>query len=160
MSVYLSSQKIISDWIDYNKRKKAVVKKRFNPKECILIDKNKLINMIKTKYPDDKIYFTTGENHNDLQKTLLNLGIKSNYYYNNNFSYDLNAAIIFALCSKAKNFVGLSRSTFSNLITLKRTIDLKEESYIYNFGDSIFKRNDAGLHCNAYKAIKNTTQFV
>lgn len=149
--------RIEKDWIQYNKRKG----KRFERNnEVLLIDKTKLLGLIHEKYKNENIFVTTGENHLELQSDFKNLGMESNFYFNPTFNYDINAAINFDICSKAKHFIGLSRSTFSNLITLKRTLEGNEENYIYNHGAVLKKRVDAGLQCDGQNAITFKTVFV
>lgn len=149
--------RIEKDWIRYNKRKG----KRFERNnEVLLIDKTKLLGLIHEKYKNENIFVTTGENHLELQSDFKNLGMESNFYYNSAFNYDINAAINFDICSRAKHFIGLSRSTFSNLVTLKRTLEGNEENYIYNHGAVLKKRVDAGLQCNGLNAITLKTVFV
>lgn len=149
--------RIETDWKKYNIRK-GIRFQRNN--EVLLIDKNKLLGLIHEKYKNENIFFTTGENHLVLQNDFKNLGMESNFYFNPTFNYDINAAINFDICSKAKHFIGLSRSTFSNLITLKRTLEGNEENYIYNHGAVLKKRVDAGLQCDGQNAITFKTVFV
>jgi hypothetical protein len=149
--------RIEKDWIRYNKRKGKIFKK-FN--EVLLIDKTKLLGLIHEKYKNENIFVTTGENHLELQNDFKNLGMESNFYYNSAFNYDINAAINFDICSRAKHFIGLTRSTFSNLVTLKRTLEGNEENYIYNHGAVLKKRIDAGLQCDGHNAITFKTVFV
>ena len=149
--------RIEKDWKKYNKRKG----KRFaKNNEVLLIDKTKLLALIHETYKNENIFVTTGENHTELQNDFKNLGMESNFYFNPTFNYDINAAINFDICSKAKHFIGLSRSTFSNLITLKRTLEGNEENYIYNHGAVLKKRVDAGLQCDGQNAITFKTVFV
>jgi hypothetical protein len=149
--------RIEKDWKQYNKKKGKLFKKT---NEVLLIDKTKLLGLIREKYKNENIFFTTGENHLELQKDFKNLGMESNYYFNTAFNYDINAAINFDICSRAKHFIGLSRSTFSNLITLKRTLEGNDENYIYNHDAVLKKRVDAGLQCDGYNAITFKTVFV
>jgi hypothetical protein len=83
--------------------------------------------------------------------------IKSNFYFNPELEYETNAAINFEICSQSNKFIGLSRSTFSNLITLKRFLNGKDHSYIYNLNNKILKRMDAGLQPEAKNAVLKKT---
>lgn len=141
--------RVESDWRQYSTYKKVP------PNEILLVNRNKLIKMYKnSNINSENIFFTTGENQEQIIKFFKKSNINSFYYYNKNYGYELNAAINFFLCVKADVFLGNTRSTFSNLVTLKRYIEGNDNSYIYNFKDSIFKREDKGLHCEAEKSIK------
>jgi len=141
--------RIESDWIQYSKKKKV------NKNESILIDVNNLIDLYKPKNWDEDIFFTTGENQTDIKNTFLKHNINSQYFFDKNLEYEINGAINFELCCLSKRFIGLSRSTFSNLISLKRFLNNKHESYIYNFNNDIIKRKDKGLHPNPKNAINS-----
>ena len=79
--------------------------------------------------------------------------------FNNELEYEINAAINFELCCKAKTFIGLSRSTFSNLISLKRSLINKNNSFIYNLKGEIKVRVDKGLYANPENAINNNVEI-
>lgn len=59
-----------------------------------------------------------------------------------------------ALC--AGTFVGLSRSTFSNMVSFERAMsDCKTEDYIYNtIGKKVSVRTDMGRHISAASATR------
>ena len=104
---------------------------------------------------DDSLFFTSGENHNQIAKDLKQIGFESSYFYDSTLEYEINAAINFEICCKANAFIGLSRSTFSNMISLKRAALLdNDNSYIYNYSNAICKREDKGLFSEAKKSIE------
>lgn len=142
--------RIENDWRQYATYKKV-------PKnETLLIDVRKLFRMFrKSEINENNIFFTIGMAHENLSSFLKSNNFSPEYFFDKNYKYEVNAAINFELCCRAKNFVGISRSTFSNLVTLKRYILGNDNSYIYNYRDSIRKREDKGLHCEAEKSIKN-----
>ena len=109
--------------------------------------------------PPETIFFTTGENQEHIQNQLKSVYIKSEYYFDNNQEYEINAAINFEACCMTKEFIGLSRSTFSNLISLKRHLIGKHKSYIYNYKNEIFERKDDGLFPNAKNAITDSVIY-
>ena len=99
-------------------------------------------------------------NQNEIKTTLKLNNINSDYYFDKNVEYEINAAINFELMCKAKNFIGLSRSTFSNLITLKRHLLNNNNSFIYNYNNQIIERLDKGLHPDGKSAVTNTVLIV
>ena len=112
--------------------------------------------MYKEKWENSQnLFFRTGENQENVKKTLKNNDIEGYYYYNNNLEYEINAAINFELCCLAKNFIGISSSTYSNFISLRRSLLNKNNSYIYNYKNSIIERLDKGLHNNPKNAINH-----
>tara|TARA_Y100000768_G_C23898603_1_gene643876 strand:- start:226 stop:1134 length:909 start_codon:yes stop_codon:yes gene_type:complete len=151
--------RIESDWKTY--AKKGNIKKRQLSNEVVLIDLERLIQMYKEKWQSNgkKMFFTTGENQENVKKTLKNNDIEGYYYYNNNLEYEINAAINFELCCLAKNFIGISSSTYSNFITLRRSLLNKNNSYIYNYKNSIIERLDKGLHNNPKNAIERMVRL-
>ena len=118
-----------------------------------------ILEMYAATWKPEEMHFTTGEKHRTIQRQCADSGIRSRFFYRTDLEYEINAAINFELCCRAKRFVGLTKSTFSNLITLKRSLMHTEESYIYN--DSTFSlRVDKGLHCGPESATQNKVTIV
>lgn len=147
--------RIESDWVPYSRSKNQSKKNN----EIYLINCNNLISMYINKFKDN-VFFTTGQNQLDIQKKFLDQKINSEFLFNENLEYEINAAINFEICSKAKIFIGLSRSTFSNLISLKRSINGVNNSYIYNLNNELILRTDKGLHCDPEKSVKNIVEII
>jgi len=140
------------DWIEYANNK--VVGK----KEILLISLDKLIKMISNFDIVGNLFFTSGDNHKEISKTFQKSGITPFYFYNSNYEYEINAAINFEICCKAHFFIGLSRSSYSNLISLKRaTILENDNSFIYNLNDEIIRRIDKGLQPVALDSVTKKT---
>ena len=146
--------RVETDWVNYASQSKTK-----SPDEILLINVNTLIDLYKNKWSSD-IFFTTGQNQNEIKTTLKLNNINSDYYFDKNVEYEINAAINFELMCKAKNFIGLSRSTFSNLITLKRHLLNNNNSFIYNYNNQIIERFDKGLHPDGKSAVTNTVLIV
>ena len=143
-----------SDWVSYSKRKKV------EDNETLLIDPNQLIKMLKD-FNANEVFFTTGENQAFVQSLLTGNNIKSSYFYDHDLEYEINAAINFEIFVRSQKFIGLSRSTFSNLITLKRHLILNNpENYIYNYGNEIKKRVDYGLYHIGRDSVSITPQIL
>jgi len=147
--------RIESDWERYSSRKMEGKKNN----EIYLINCNNLISMYIHKFKDN-IFFTTGQNQLNIQKKFSEQKINSEFLFNENLEYEINAAINFEICSKAKIFIGLTRSTFSNLISLKRCINGVNNSYIYNLNNELILRIDKGLHCDPEKSVKNIVEII
>lgn len=145
--------RIESDWVKYSKNKNKM------NDESFIVNLDELINIYKKKWRNEDIFFTTGENQIEIKNKFNEKNINSSFIFDPDLEYEINAAINFDLCSKAKRFIGISKSTFSNLITLNRSLNKKNESYIYNFKNTIEKRIDKGLHCEPYKSINNQVNF-
>ena len=112
------------------------------------------------KWNNGELFFTTGENHDIIIEKLRTNKINSQYLFMEIKDYEINAAINFELCLRSKNFVGLSRSTFSNLVTLKRCLNSNHSNYIYNYKEQILLRLDMGLHPNPKNCIKNKVKLI
>ena len=101
-----------------------------------------------------------GEKQDSIVSKFSSNNIESIQYFNPEYEYEINAAINFELCVLSKNFIGLSRSTFSNLITLKRYLSGNDNSYIYNFDNKIIKRIDKGLHPIGVNSVNNQVNII
>jgi hypothetical protein len=146
--------RIESDWVDYAKWQTA------GSNETLLIDPNQLIRMLKD-FKAGEVFFTTGENQAFVQSLLHANNIKSSYFYDNNLEYEINAAINFEILARSQKFIGLSRSSFSLLITLKRHLILNNpENYIYNYGNEITQRFDYGLYDTACDSVSITPKII
>lgn len=147
--------RIERDWVGHAHYHKSRTKKN----ELYLIDCDNLIRLYMDKFKDN-VFFTTGENHLNIQKKFSEQKINSEFLFNENIEYEINAAINFEICSKAKTFIGLSRSTFSNLVSLKRSINGVNNSYIYNLNNDLFLRTDKGLYMDPEKSVKNIVEII
>ena len=141
-----------SDWVRYAQSNEI------GGQEKILVPLNEILKMISEFDFKGDLFFTSGQNHNLITEGIKKLGITSFHYYNPNLEYEINAAINFEICCKSERFIGLSRSSFSNLISLKRASILKnDQSYIYNYGNKIMRRVDKGIQFAAEKSINCKT---
>lgn len=144
-----------SDWQNYSKTKKV------NNDETLLIDLNKFIDMYNlTSFSRTNVFFTSGENQLEIKKALNDKQIDTSFFFNKEFEYELNAAINFEICCQSKTFIGITRSTFSNCISLKRACLGRDESYIYNLNDKIQKRIDKGLQLEANRSVNVLTEII
>lgn len=145
--------RIESDW-----EKHAEINKPSNKDEKIIVPLKDILTMLSEFNIDGELFFTTGQNHKEISENLETIGLKPDYFYDPLYEYELNAAINFEICCKAENFIGLSRSTYSNLITLKRAVILNnDKSYIYNYRNKIIRRKDKGIQVAGETAINKTT---
>jgi hypothetical protein len=143
--------RVESDWKGY-----STIMKTEN-KEILLIDLNDLLNML-SEFGANDFFFTTGENQDEILHKMKDKGMNAFYFFDSSLEYEINAAINFEICCLAKKFIGLSRSTFSNVITLKRAALLNNDnSYIYNYNNKILKRIDLGLQPQASCSISKET---
>lgn len=142
--------RIESDWVKHSMVMKAT------DEEIIIADLRQVINMLKD-FKAEQVFFTTGENQSAVQYSLEENRIKSDYFFDDTLEYEINAAINFEILCNSQKFVGLSRSTFSNLITLKRNLILDNvENYIYNYKGKILKRIDYGLYFKGNESVSLT----
>ncbi len=129
-----------SDWVRY------AANNNFNGDEKILVKLEEILKMISDFEIMGDLFFTSGQNHNEISENIKKLDIQPHHFYEPNYEYEINAAINFEICCKSHSFIGLSRSSFSNLISLKRaTILNNDNSFIYNYQDKILKRQDMGI---------------
>ena len=140
--------RIESDW-------QRVAKNILIPENQIfLINPIDLIATLKDFTSIKDIFFTTGENQEEIKSLFSENGFKSSYFYNENLEYEINAAINFEILVQANIFIGMTRSTYTNLISMKRRLLLgNSENYIYNFKNKFVKRIDYGLFTNARDSI-------
>ena len=146
--------RIEKDWINdewVNNEQNKLNKSDSN--ELYMIDEDDLIDMYYDFSNKHDIFFTLGEKQEQIKNKFKNKGINSEYFFNKDLEYEINGAINFTLCSMANKFIGTTRSTFSNLITLKRFLLKNDNSYIYNYSNKIRKRIDKGIHCEPVFAI-------
>lgn len=127
-------------------------------KESVLVSLEKIISMLSTVSKSKSIFFTSGENHKEIIHYFKKLNYNVNCFYNPKLEYEVNAAINFEICSRASSFIGNSRSSYSNLISLKRAFLLStDKSFIYNYGNEIHLRIDKGLQTTASESINKKT---
>lgn len=148
--------RIESDWQKYSIRKQRTMESS----EIMKINLDDLVKYYKLQFGKSDIFFTTGENQLNVKNKFCANSLKSNFYFDPKYEYEINAAINFELCCKANNFIGLTRSTFSNLISLKRYLINKNNSFIYNYNSQILKRLDFGLHNTGKNAVNNVVTII
>jgi len=150
--------RIEQDWVNHCKDNTS-----FPKEESVLIDINNLITMYKDSsisLYNNLIFFSCGESQENIINTFNESNIAARYYYNNNYEYEINAAINFEILVNVKIFIGLTRSTFSNLISCKRGIINNNNSFIYNYNNKIIERIDLGLQPIAISSISKRTELV
>jgi len=152
-----------SDWQAYSVRKQ----RRMPVNEHCWTDNKDICDMVMGEFGRDVVvHIVSGEHGDDIGSILHDMGIKSEYRYNTALEYEQNAAMHWYICCKAKGgFVGLSRSTFSNLVCLRRELDrVTGGCWIYNYWSDgekkLQRRVDAGLHPEAYNSITRVTNIV
>jgi hypothetical protein len=147
--------RIESDWVKY------AASVNINGKEVMLVSLGKLIEMLADFKIEGKLFFTSGENQQMISDSLNEAGFENHYFYNPDLEYEINAAINFEICCNANAYIGLSRSTYSNLISLKRAAILNNDnSYIYNYNNKILRRIDKGLQPGAELSINKITEIA
>ncbi len=146
--------RIEDDWVAYSKEKQ----KEIGENEVLLIELHDLIDYY-MQFSGESIFFTTGQNHQYVKNQFSSKNINSDFFYDDCLEYEVNAAINFEICCRSKNFIGLTRSTFSNLVALRRALCNKDNSYIYNLNNKIIRRVDSGLQHIPGEAISKPTNF-
>lgn len=132
--------RVEKDWYSYS------LVKQGEKDETVYVSIPDLVGMLLV-YDKEDLFFTSGESHEEIKTEFEKNNLSTNFFYDSNLEYEINAAINFELCCNSKIFIGNSRSTFSNLISLKRAIVLNNNnSYIYNYKNKILKRCDYGLY--------------
>lgn len=154
--------RIEDDWVKYADKKQTILS---NAEHC-LTSVDQIINMLDAEFGHDKtVFFTSGQQNKHICDALhqAGFGVKT-IPYNNNLEYEQNGALNWYLCSLlGTDFVGLSRSTFSNLICLKSLCLGKgadTEHWVYNLGGRLEKRKDAGLFADPEQAICIAIEIV
>lgn len=144
-----------SDWVRYAKSNKI------DSNEKILVPLEEILIMISKFEFHGDLFFTSGQNHDLITQGLKTIGINPFHFYNPDLEYEINAAINFEICCRSFYFIGLSRSSYSNLISLKRAGILNnDQSYIYNYRNKITRRKDMGIQFAAEKSINCRTSIV
>lgn len=144
-----------SDWVKYAESRKV------NKNEKILVSLEDILTMLSDFDLVGELFFTSGQNHEKISNKIGQLGIIPKYFYEDNYEYEINAAINFEICCKSTYFIGLSRSTYSNLIALKRASLLQnDQSFIYNYKDKILRRKDKGLQVVAEMSLNRKTKII
>ena len=147
--------RIEKDWQGYLKHGPPQLKGQ-KAENNFLIETDTFIKMYKEFTEHKNILLSTGEDHDQISKKFSECGINTCFYFDTSVEYEVSAAINFFLCVNCKKFIGISRSTFSDLISTRRFIANINDSYIYNYGNKIHERIDIGLHLDPALAIKNT----
>jgi hypothetical protein len=126
--------------------------------ESVLVSLEKIMSMYATMSKSNSIFFTSGENHQEIIGYLKKIKYNTSYFFDSKLEYEINAAINFEICSRASSFIGNSRSSYANLISLKRAFLLgTDKSFIYNYGNEIHLRVDKGLQTTASESIRKKT---
>lgn len=156
-----------SDWKAYSVKKQ----RSMPPHEYCWTDNGDICNMVVSKFGKDiTMFIVSCEHGNEITNILQDMGVISEYNYKPELEYEQNAAMHWYICCMATGgFVGLSRSTFSNLICLRRELDgITGDCWIYNYQTehngncekTLHKRVDAGLQPVAYDSITKVTHII
>jgi hypothetical protein len=133
----------------------------FPKEESVLIDINHLLTIYKdSPIFSDSLFFSCGESQDSIRDTFKESNISSAYYYNKDYEYEINAAINFEILANTKIFIGITRSTFSNLISCKRALIGNDNSYIYNYNNKLIRRIDKGLQPYPDLSIAKITNII
>jgi hypothetical protein len=148
-----------SDWIPY-----ATQKERKNRGNIFLVNESTISHMINKLFGNkNTIFISTGMNHDRVAENLKNNGLHHDihFFHDKNLEYEQNAYLNFLTLINCNVFVGNSRSTFSNLVTMIRCIQQNNNNYIYNTTTSkLVKRVDFGIHCDPEKVENNDVMFI
>jgi len=135
-------QRIEDDWCS------AVVNWYSVPGECLIHSTKQIIKKYTEEFgsdPSSNIFISTGQKHQITIEEWENKGYKALTFFED-LEYEINAAMHFFLCIDSEIFIGNSRSTFTNLITMTRELLCKGENFIYNHETKgLLKRLDKGL---------------
>lgn len=152
-----------SDWQAYSVKKQ----RRMPVNEHCWTDNVDICKMVIGEFGTEcEIYIVSGEHGTEICDILAKDGVTCKYNYKTELEYEQNAAMHWYLCCRAGcGFVGLSRSTFSNLICLRRELDRVDcGCWIYNYwtdGEKkLHRRVDAGLQHEAYNSITRVTNII
>ena len=152
-----------SDWQAYSVRKQ---RRMPTSEHCFTNNKN-ICDMVVSEFGNDMpVYIVSGEHGDEIGIILRDMAVKSEYNYKNELEYEQNAAMHWWICCSAgRGFVGLSRSTFSNLICLRRELNrVTGGCWIYNYWSDddkkLQRRVDAGLQPDAYNSITKVTNMI
>jgi hypothetical protein len=148
-----------SDWIPYATRKEST-----NCGNIFLVNESTISHMIKEMFGNkNTIFISTGMNHDRVVENLKCNGLDDDihFFHDKNLEYEQNAYLNFLTLINCNVFVGNSRSTFSNLVTMTRCIQQNNNNYIYNTTTSkLVKRADFGIHCDPEKVENNVVMFI
>jgi hypothetical protein len=155
-----------SDWRAYSVRKQ----RRMPTNELCWVDNNDILQMVLNEFGKDvRLFIVNGECGNEIKNKCLEQGVYGFYDYKGELEYEQNAAMHWWVCSRCVGgFVGLCRSTFSNLVCLRRVLDgVVGNCWIYNYCEnSEYRENnnkrlrvrvDAGLQPEATRALTMKT---
>lgn len=154
-----------SDWQAYSVKKQ----RRMPTNEHCFTDNKYICDMVVAEFGTDSgntVYIVSGEHGDEIMNLFLDMGVKSEYNYMIDLEYEQNAAMHWWICCNAgRGFVGLSRSTFSNLICLRRELDrVTGGCWIYNYwsdgNKKLQRRVDVGLQPVAYDSITKVTNII
>lgn len=157
-----------SDWQAYSVRKQ----RRMPVNEHCWTSNEDICKMVVNEFFTEKfgaglgVYIVSGEHGNEICDIFAKDGITYKYNYNADLEYEQNAAMHWYICCRAGGgFIGLSRSTFSNLVCLRRALDkIGGGCWIYNYwsdGEKKLRRRvDAGLQPEAYNSITRVTNII
>lgn len=144
-----------SDWVKY------AAANQIKNHEKILVPLEEILMMISEFDMEGELFYTSGQNHKLIFDEIKKLGIKPHCFFNPSLEYEINAAINFEICCSSDYFIGLSRSSFSNLISLKRASILQnDQSFIYNFKNKVLRRKDMGIQYAAESSINKITEII